>query len=230
MTTVLVVDTDPQTLHTLWITLTARGYQVITAADGATARRVAARARPDAVVLELDLPDIDGTEVITGLRGWTTAPIIVLSHRTDAADTVRALDVGADDYVTKPFGIPELLARLRAALRRAAGNRKHQIVDTGAFTVDLAAKQVWRDGAEVRLTPTEWRLLEILIRHEGCLVTHQQLLTQVWGPEHLTDTHYLRVYFAQLRRKLEPHPARPRHLITEPGMGYRFARSSGPAV
>jgi two-component system KDP operon response regulator KdpE len=177
------------------------------------------------VVLDLGLPDLDGTEVIAGLRGWTTVPIIVLSARGDSADKVQALDAGADDYVTKPFGMDELLARLRAAVRRSAvagSDGAEAVVDTGSFTIDLAAKKVRRDGREVHLTKTEWGVLELLVRNRGRLVAQKQLLHEVWGPSYETESHYLRVYLAQLRRKLEPEPSRPRHLLTEPGMGYRF--------
>ncbi|MDX8048378.1 response regulator [Lentzea sp. BCCO 10_0798] len=224
MTKVLVVDDEPQIVRALRINLSARGYEVLTAPDGATALRLAADGKPDVVVLDLGLPDMDGTDVIAGLRGWTTLPIIVLSARTDSSDKVDALDAGADDYVTKPFGMDELLARLRAAVRRsaAAGPEDEPIVQTASFTVDLAAKRVLKDGAEVHLTPTEWGLLEVLARNAGKLVAQKQLLRDVWGPAYEKETHYLRVYLAQLRRKLEPEPARPRHLLTEPGMGYRF--------
>ncbi|SHG07637.1 response regulator [Streptoalloteichus hindustanus] len=224
MTKVLVVDDEPQIVRALRINLAARGYQVLTAHDGTTALKAAAEGRPDVVVLDLGLPDVDGTEVIAGLRGWTTVPIIVLSARTDSADKVEALDAGADDYVTKPFGMDELLARLRAAVRRSAASVSdgEPVVRTASFTVDLAAKKVLREDAEVHLTPTEWGILEVLVRNSGRLVAQKQLLKEVWGPAYATETHYLRVYLAQLRRKLEPEPSRPRHLITEPGMGYRF--------
>ncbi|WP_086660754.1 response regulator [Lentzea kentuckyensis] len=224
MTKVLVVDDEPQIVRALRINLSARGYEVLTAHDGASALRLAADGKPDVVVLDLGLPDMDGTDVIAGLRGWTTLPIIVLSARTDSADKVDALDAGADDYVTKPFGMDELLARLRAAVRRsaAAGPEDEPVVRTASFTVDLAAKRVLKDDVEVHLTPTEWGLLEVLARNAGKLVAQKQLLRDVWGPAYEKETHYLRVYLAQLRRKLEPEPARPRHLVTEPGMGYRF--------
>ncbi|GLZ42985.1 response regulator [Actinokineospora sp. NBRC 105648] len=225
MTKVLVVDDEPQIVRALRINLTARGYDVLTAHDGTAALRAAAEGRPDVVVLDLGLPDIDGAEVIEGLRGWTAVPIIVLSARTDSADKVRALDAGADDYVTKPFGMDELLARLRAAVRRGAASvpgTEQAVVETSSFTVDLAAKKVWRAEAEVHLTPTEWGMLEVLVRNRGRLVAQKQLLQEVWGPAYANESHYLRVYMAQLRRKLEPNPARPAHLITEPGMGYRF--------
>ncbi len=224
MTKVLVVDDEPQIVRALRINLSARGYEVLTAPDGATALRLAADGKPDVVVLDLGLPDMDGTDVIAGLRGWTSLPIIVLSARTDSTDKVDALDAGADDYVTKPFGMDELLARLRAAVRRSAasGPEDEPVVKTASFTVDLAAKRVLRDGVEVHLTPTEWGLLEVLARNAGKLVAQKQLLRDVWGAAYEKETHYLRVYLAQLRRKLEPEPARPRHLLTEPGMGYRF--------
>ncbi|MEO3786754.1 response regulator [Actinocorallia sp. B10E7] len=223
MTRVLVVDDEPQIVRTLRINLKARGYQVDAAPDGRTALDLAARYHPDLVVLDLGLPDLDGVEVIHGLRGWLDVPIIVLSARHSAAEKVTALDAGADDYVTKPFGMDELLARIRAALRRAVPAWAAPVVTTADFTVDLAAKRVTRDGADVRLTPTEWHVLEVLVRNPGRLVSQRQLLREVWGPSYETETNYLRVYMAQLRRKLEPDPPRPRYLITEPGMGYRFA-------
>ncbi len=223
MTRVLVVDDEPQIVRTLRINLKARGYQVDAAPDGRTALDLAARHHPDLIVLDLGLPDLDGVEVIHGLRGWTEVPIIVLSARHSATEKVEALDAGADDYVTKPFGMDEFLARLRAALRRAAPAEAEAVVATPDFTVDLTAKRVTRDGSDVRLTPTEWHILEILVRHPGHLVSQQRLLREVWGPSYETETNYLRVYLAQLRRKLEPDPSHPRYLITEPGMGYRFA-------
>jgi len=224
VTRVLVVDDEPQILRALRINLSARGYEVTTAVDGASALRAAAERQPEVVVLDLGLPDMDGTEVLAGIRGWSKVPVIVLSARTDSSDKVDALDAGADDYVTKPFGMDELLARLRAAVRRgaAATESDQPVVETSSFTVDLAAKTVVRDGAEVHLTPTEWGMLEVLVRHRGKLVGQKALLQEVWGPAYATETHYLRVYLAQLRRKLEPEPARPRHLLTEAGMGYRF--------
>jgi two-component system KDP operon response regulator KdpE len=224
MTRVLVVDDEPSLLRTLSINLRARQYEVSTAADGATALAVAASDPPDVVVLDLGLPDMDGTEVIEGLRGWSQAPIIVLSARAGQGDKVVSLDAGADDYITKPFGMDELLARLRAALRRSGADPDAPAVETNRFRIDLAAREVRVDGAVVRLTPTEWHLLEVLIRNEGKLVSQRELLQEVWGPAYSTETNYLRVYVAQLRRKLEADPSKPRHLITEPGMGYRFAR------
>jgi two-component system KDP operon response regulator KdpE len=226
MTRVLVVDDEPQILRALAINLRARHYDVYTAATGTDALAQAAAHVPDLVVLDLGLPDIDGVEVIRGLRGWSAAPIVVLSGRTDSADKVDALDAGADDYVTKPFGVDELLARLRAASRRAVPGDTSPSVTFGHTTVDLAARRVTvRDGdrsIDVRLTPTEWHLVEVLLRHPGKLLSHRQLLTEVWGPGYETAGGNLRVYMAQLRRKLEADPARPRHLLTEPGMGYRF--------
>jgi two-component system, OmpR family, KDP operon response regulator KdpE len=223
MTTVLVVDDDAQILRALRINLAARGYDVLTAVDGAGALRAAADRHPDVVVLDLGLPDLDGNDVITGLRGWSSVPIIVLSARIDSPDKVRALDRGADDYVTKPFGIDELLARLRAALRRGATAAADEpCIQAGELTIDLASKIVQRSGVDVHLTPTEWGILELLVRHRGKLVSRRQLMQEVWGPGERKETSYLRVYLAQLRRKLEPEPSRPRHLITEAGMGYRF--------
>ena len=224
---VLVVDDEPQILRALRINLKARGFEVTTASTGAGALRAAAQTNPQVVVLDLGLPDIDGFEVLSGLRGWTTVPVIVLSARTDAADKVQALDAGADDYVTKPFGMEELLARLRAAVRRASAptpGLEEPVVDAGTFVVDLRAKLVRRDGVDVHLTPTEWGVLEMLVRNEGKLVGQRELLREVWGPSYDSQTHYLRVYLAGLRRKLETDPAHPAHLITEAGMGYRFVR------
>ncbi|SFO46593.1 two-component system, OmpR family, KDP operon response regulator KdpE [Geodermatophilus obscurus] len=222
MSRVLVVDDDPQLARALRITLRAAGHEVVVAPDGRAALREAASAHPDVVVLDLGLPDLDGTEVLAGLRPWFAGPVLVLSARADSTDKVRALDAGADDYVTKPFDMGELLARLRALLRRGPGGPDEPVVVTDAFTVDLAARQVTIDGAAVRLTPTEWGLLSELVRAPGRLVGQRELLRAVWGPAYEKETHYLRVYLAQLRRKLEPDPAHPRYLRTEPGMGYRF--------
>ncbi|MDT6982850.1 response regulator [Streptomyces lusitanus] len=224
MTRVLVVDDDPAIVRALVINLRARQYEVDSAEDGAGALRAAAR-HPDVVVLDLGLPDMDGVDVIRRLREWSRMPILVLSARHASGEKVQALDAGADDYVTKPFGMDELLARLRAAVRRAEpADGGDLVVETETFTVDLAAKKVHRDGGDVRLTPTEWHLLEVLVRGGGRLVGQKQLLREVWGPSYGTETNYLRVYMAQLRRKLEADPSRPRHLITEPGMGYRFEK------
>jgi len=219
---VLIVEDEPQLRRALGINLHARRYDVVSVADGAGALRAAAASPPDLVILDLGLPDMDGVEVVHGLRGWTQVPIIILSARDSQDDKVGALDAGADDYLTKPFGMDELLARIRAALRRAQPNEDAPVITTEAFTIDLAAKRVTRADTEVRLTPTEWHLLEVLTRHPGKLVPGKQLLQEVWGPAHGTETNYLRVYMAQLRRKLETEPSRPRHLITEPGLGYRF--------
>jgi two-component system KDP operon response regulator KdpE len=226
MTRILLVDDEPQLLRALGINLRARGYDVVTALDGTSALQAAAKTVPDLVVLDLGLPDLDGVEVVRGLRGWSQMPIVVLSARDTQRDKVAALDAGADDYVTKPFGMDELLARVRAALRRSSTSDSGPVVTTPDFVVDLAAKTVTRDGAEVRLTPTEWHILEVLIRNSGKLVGQRQLLQEVWGPAYGTETNYLRVYLAQLRRKLEPDPAHPRYLHTEPGLGYRFTAGS----
>lgn len=224
MTRILVVDDEPQILRALQINLRARRYDVDVAATGAAALKAAASHPPDLVVLDLGLPDIDGVEVIRGLRGWTAVPIIVLSGRTGSEDKVAALDAGADDYVTKPFGVEELLARIRAVTRRLGGpSEAVPALRIGQHTVDLANHTVRRDdGTEVKLTPIQWSVLEKLLRHPGKLVSQRQLLQDVWGPEYQNETNYLRQYLAQLRRKLEDDPARPRHLITEPGMGYRY--------
>jgi two-component system, OmpR family, KDP operon response regulator KdpE len=222
VTRVLVVDDEAPILRALRINLAARDYQVSTAADGASGLAAMARDRPDVLILDLGLPDMDGTDVIKGVRGWTSVPIIVLSAWGEESQKVAALDAGADDYVTKPFGMDELLARLRAAVRRSSPGADEPVVVTGDFTVDLSAKRVVRDGGDVRLTPTEWQMLEVLVRNRGRLVTQRQLLREVWGPQYQTEANYLRVYAAQLRRKLEPDPSAPRYLLTEPGMGYRF--------
>jgi two-component system KDP operon response regulator KdpE len=222
-TRVVVIDDEVAILRALRINLKARGYEVTTATDGASGLAAVAQDRPDVVVLDLGLPDLDGIEVIQGLRGWTATPIIVLSAREQEAQKVAALDAGADDYVTKPFGMDELLARLRAAVRRAAPAGDEPEVSTPDFTIDLVGKRALTTAGEpVRLTPTEWQLLELLVRNRGKLVTSRQLLHDVWGPAYGTETNYLRVYVAQLRRKLEPDPPHPRYLLTEPGMGYRF--------
>lgn len=222
MNRVLVVDDEPTLVRALAINLRARGWEVVTAHDGTGALKAASDKHPDVVVLDLGLPDIDGVEVIRGLRGWTRVPIIVLSARQVSDDKVEALDAGADDYMTKPFGMDELLARLRAALRRVAPAEEQAVISAGELSVDLARKKVTRAGNDVRLTPTEWQLLEVLVRARGKLVGRQQLLHEVWGPAYNSETNYLRVYTAQLRRKLERDPSHPRHIITEQGMGYRF--------
>ena len=262
----LVVDDEPQILRALRINLRVRDYDVHVAATGAEALEVAGRYPPDLVILDLGLPDLDGVEVIQGLRGWTKAPIIVLSGRADSVDKVEALDAGADDYITKPFGVEELLARMRAAVRRTGAVEDLPKIQLGHLVVDLAAKRVTRQATvaagggdpagagqagatggraeaaggqagagapaqadDIRLTPTEWHLLEVLLRNPGKLLSRNQLLTEVWGPGYADATGNLRLYMAQLRRKLEPDPARPRWLITEPGMGYRYQPSPEPA-
>ena len=222
MTRVLVIDDEAPILRALKINLTARKYEVSTAADGASGLAAMARERPDVLILDLGLPDMDGTEVIRGVRGWTSTPIIVLSAWGQESQKVAALDAGADDYVTKPFGMDELLARLRAAVRRASPAPDEPVVTTAEFKVDLARKRVTRGTADVRLTPTEWQVLEVLVRNADRLVTQRQLLSEVWGPGYQNEASYLRVYMANLRRKLEPDPSVPRYLLTEPGMGYRF--------
>ncbi|WP_217209666.1 response regulator [Streptomyces sp. AC550_RSS872] len=225
MTRVLVVEDDPQLVRALVITMQARRYGVDAAPDGTTALRLAAARQPDVVMLDLGLPDMDGLDVIRAMRGWSRMPILVLSARPASAEKVAALDAGADDYVTKPFSMDELMARLRAAVRRTEHTSPFPgatQVATAGFTIDLLAKKVVRGGREVRLTPTEWHLLEILVTHPGRLVTQKQLLQEVWGSSRSGRTNHLRVYMAQLRRKLEADPSHPRHLVTEPGMGYRF--------
>lgn len=223
---ILIADDDPQILRALKVTLRARGYDIVTADDGAEALDVAASQRPDLVMLDLGMPKLDGVEVIHALRGWTQVPILVVSGRTDAADKVDALDAGADDYVTKPFAIDELLARIRALTRRVVNPGDDPIIEFGQISADFTAKQITRRSGSkresVRLTPTEWRILDILVHNPGKLVTREELLTQIWGPHHTKDTGYLRLYFAQLRKKLEPLPAEPRYLVTVLGMGYRF--------
>jgi two-component system, OmpR family, KDP operon response regulator KdpE len=230
MTRVLVVDDEPQILRALRINLAARAYDVVTAPDGRQALAAATRAVPDIVVLDLGLPDMDGIDVIRGLRGWSAVPIIILSGRSQSAAKVDALDAGADDYVTKPFNIDELLARLRAVTRRVPVGEDTPCVRIGDYLIDLRAHRVTgaaaidaqRPPADLHLTPTEWQLLEQLVRSPGKLVSQRELLLKIWGPKYVDETHYLRQYMAQLRRKLEPDPARPRHLLTELGMGYRY--------
>ena len=223
MTRVLVVDDEAPIRRALAANLKARGYDVDLAETGEQALELVARHHPDVVLLDLGLPGMDGLEVIDGLRGWTQVPIVVLSARGAEPDKVAALDAGADDYVSKPFGMDELLARLRAAVRRSLPAEEEPVVRTDAFTVDLAAKRVLTaDGAAIQLTPTEWHLLEVLVRHAGKLVTQRQLLRDVWGPQYGNESNYLRVHLAHLRRKLEPDRAHPRFLLTEPGLGYRF--------
>jgi two-component system KDP operon response regulator KdpE len=221
---VLVVDDEAQIIRALTVNLQALGYEVDAAATGEDALKRAADRKPDAVILDLGLPGIDGVEVIRGLRGWTKIPIIVLSVREEEREKIAALDAGADDYVTKPFGMGELVARLRAALRRSTDtDRSAPVVETPDFIIDLAAKRVTRpDGEEIRLTPTEWGIVEVLASNPGKLITQVKLLRDVWGPTYGEETNYLRVFMAQIRRKLEPDPTGPRYFVTEPGMGYRF--------
>jgi len=219
---VLVVDDEAPILRALVANLRARGYQPDAAATGEDALKLAGRHHPDAIILDLGLPGMSGIDVIHGLRGWTRVPIIILSARGAERDKVAALDAGADDYVTKPFGMDELFARLRAALRRVAPAEEAAVIATPDFVVDLAAKTVRRDGDEIRLTPTEWGIVEVLVRNQDKLVSQRQLLQEVWGPEYGDETNYLRVHLAHIRRKLEPEQGRPRYFITEPGMGYRF--------
>lgn len=225
MRSVLVVDDEAQLLRALQINLQAEGYLVLTALDGMTALEYAENHHLDLIVLDLGLPDINGVDVIRKIRRTASTPIIVLSARHGSEDKVRALDAGADDYVTKPFGLDELLARLRVAERRLSvsdGGEQPSTVDVGDFSVDLANRKVTRDGRAVRLTPREWAILQLLVRNPGRLITQQQMLKKIWGPAYGSETQYLRVYMGQLRRKLEADPARPRHLLTEAGMGYRF--------
>jgi two-component system, OmpR family, KDP operon response regulator KdpE len=222
VSTVLVIDDDPALVRALGINLRARGYEVYAAGTGTSALRLAASHPPDAVVLDLGLPDMDGNEVIAGLRGWTDVPIIVLSAREQSRQKVAALDAGADDYVVKPFGMDELLARLRAAIRRGTPAPVQPTIATDDFTIDLSAGRVSAGGQDLKLTPTEWHLLEVLARNPGKVMEHSRLLTEVWGPAYREQTNYLRVYMATLRRKLEPDAANPRHLLTEAGRGYRF--------
>jgi two-component system KDP operon response regulator KdpE len=223
VTRILVVDDEPQIVRALRINLRARRYDVDTAPDGASALRTASHHHPDLVVLDLGLPDMEGADVIRGLRGWTSVPIIVLSGRADSRDKVDALDAGADDYITKPFGIDELLARIRAVTRRVQpAEETASLVTIGGHTIELATRTIDGGDSDVRLTPTEWQLLEHLLRHPGKLLSQRTLLHDVWGPQYLTETNYLRQYMARLRRKLETDPTHPRHLLTEPGMGYRF--------
>jgi len=217
---VLLVDDDPTLRRTLAIGLRAEDHEVLIAADGRSALQALRDDRPDLVVLDLGLPDLSGVEVLRQLRAWSTTPVVVLSARADSGEKVQALDLGADDYVTKPFGMEELRARIRAAARRAGSDIP--VLEAGDLVIDLPARRVTRAGAVVRLTPTEWGLLEMLVRTPGRLVSQRDLLRAVWGPEYGRETNYLRVYLGGLRKKLEDDPSRPRHLITEPGMGYRF--------
>ncbi|HUP86569.1 MAG TPA: response regulator [Acidimicrobiales bacterium] len=227
MTKILIVDDEPQIVRALVTNLKVRGYEVETATTGEEAVGLAATSQPDLLIVDLGLPGIGGIEVIEAVRAWSTVPILVLSVRDAERAKVEALDAGADDYVTKPFGIEELLARVRAATRRTTPAQEEPAVTTADFTVDLAARQVRNASGQVKLTPTEWHVIETLARHHDKLITQRELLQQVWGPGYETETNYLRVYMAQLRRKLEPDPSQPRSLITEAGLGYRLRTPSG---
>jgi two-component system KDP operon response regulator KdpE len=222
VTRILVVEDDRSLVRALVSNLEVRGYEVAVAGDGAEAIRRAADHRPDLVILDLGLPGVDGLSVLSSLRGWTDIPVLVLSARGGEIDKIEALDAGADDYVAKPFGMGELLARIRAALRRSLPGAEEAVIQTDHFTIDLSAKKVWVGEAQVHLTPTEWGMVEILVRNPGRLVSQTTVLREVWGPAYEQETHYLRSYIAQIRRKLEPEPSRPRYFLTEPGMGYRF--------
>ena len=226
----LIADDDPQMIRALRITLGAKGYDVVTASDGKEALDAAIREHPDILVIDLGMPGLTGVEVIQAIRGWSDLPILVVSGRSESWDKVEALDAGADDYVTKPFSADELLARIRALSRRVPATAGEPVTTFGDVTVDLAARVVTRAGDAVRLTPTEWRLLEVLLRNPGRLVSRETLLTEVWGPQYTTDTGYLRLYLSQLRKKLEPDPGAPRYLLTEAGMGYRFQGGESTGV
>jgi two-component system KDP operon response regulator KdpE len=229
VTKLLVVDDEARFLRALAISLRARGYEVETATTGEEGLELAARVHPDVVILDLGLPGLGGLDVLRALRGWTEVPVIVLSARHEEQTKVEALDIGADDYVTKPFGMDELLARLRATIRRAVPGQDEAVIATPDFTLDLAAKRARNAaGQEVRLTPIEWGIVSTLVRNRGKLVTQRHLLQEVWGPQYETETEYLRVHLAAIRRKLEPTASRPRYFVTEAGMGYRFEWSDPP--
>lgn len=230
MSRVLVIDDDARIVKTLAVNLRARGYDVSVARTGEEGLQLAARHHPDAVILDLGLPAMDGLDVVRGLRGWTSVPIIVLSGRDAESIKVQALDLGADDYLTKPFGMDELFARVRAAVRRAVVPEGRPKVITPDFVIDFVAKQVRRDGALVRLTPTQWHIVEVLVKHAGKLVTYEQLLREVWGPSYGKETNYLRVFMTQIRQKLEPEPSHPKYFITEPGIGFRFEPPTSDAA
>ncbi|QYM74826.1 response regulator [Leucobacter luti] len=227
----LIADDDPQLLRALRITLTSQGYEILTATDGAEAITAAIAHHPDLLILDLGMPNLDGVEVIHAVRGWSQAPILVVSGRAGTVDKVEALDAGADDYLTKPFSVEELLARVRALTRRLPRQSQSEepeplTVALGEITIDLAARSVVDASGggrrQIRLTPTEWQMIDLLVRNAGRLVTRQTLLTHIWGTDHVTDTGYLRLYMSQLRKKLERDARAPRHLLTEPGMGYRL--------
>lgn len=221
---ILVIEDEPEIRRFLRVSLVGHDYRFVEATTGAEGIRCAAEQQPDLVILDLGLPDVDGLEVIQQIRSWSHVPILVLSARGQERDKIAALDHGADDYLTKPFGVGELLARIRVALRHAAGDGESGEPEfrTGELAIDRAARRVTVAGAEVHLTPNEYRLLTVLAKHAGKVVTHRQLLKEVWGPDSVFETHYLRVYLAQLRRKIEADAARPRYLLTEPGIGYRL--------
>jgi two-component system, OmpR family, KDP operon response regulator KdpE len=225
VTKILVVDDEAQILRALDINLRAHGYEVMLASSGEAALAIAASESPDLVLLDLGLPGIDGVDVIHGIRGWSAVPVIVLSARDGDASKVSALDAGADDYVTKPFSMSELLARVRASLRRVHAVHEEPSVVTEHFTIDFVAHRVLVGDEVAHLTPTEWSIVEHLARHRGRLVTQRQLLQTVWGPQYEHETNYLRVHLAAIRRKLEPDPGQPTYFITEPGIGYRFESS-----
>jgi two-component system KDP operon response regulator KdpE len=227
MSRVLVIDDDARIVKTLAVNLRARGYEVSVARTGEEGLQLAARHHPDAVILDLGLPSMDGLDVVRGLRGWTSVPIIVLSGRDAESIKVQALDLGADDYLTKPFGMDELFARVRAAVRRAVVPEGSPKVVTPDFVIDFVAKQVRREGELVRLTPTQWHIVEVLVKHAGRLVTYEQLLREVWGPSYGKETNYLRVFMTQIRQKLEPEPSHPKYFITEPGIGFRYEPPTG---
>lgn len=224
---ILIADDDPQILRALRITLTAKGHEIFTAINGTEAIALAIDHEPDLVLLDLGMPELDGLEVIHAIRGWSRAPILVVSGRAGAADKIEALDAGADDYVTKPFSVGELLARIRALTRRAPHEVETPVARLGDVAIDLASHSAVRSEStgdrQIRLTPTEWQVIELLIRNAGKLVTRQTLLTSIWGTEHAEDSGYLRLYVSQLRKKLEADPANPVYILTEPGMGYRLA-------
>ena len=219
---VLVVDDETQILKLLRVALAGHGYQVLEAVTGQEGLRLAAVHRPDVIILDLGLPDIDGLEIVTRLRDWSTVPVIVLSAREQENDKIVALDTGADDYLTKPFGMGELLARIRAALRHASGAGNEPVLTFDDLTIDLSHRRVSVTGVEVKLTPIEYDIIKNLAVHAGKVLTHRLLLRTIWGPSYENDTHYIRVYIGQLRRKIEANPSRPRHIITEPGVGYRL--------
>lgn len=225
MSRVLVVDDEKQILRALSTNLRARGYEVDTAATGEDALIAASKHKPDVVILDLGLPGIDGIEVIHALRGYSDVPILILSVRENESDKVMALDAGADDFITKPFGMDELIARLRAALRRGVKGEEIPVIENVDFTIDLVTKKIHKGKDQVKLTPTQWQIVEILVRNSGKLVTQHQLLQDVWGKDYEDETNYLRVFIAQIRSKLEPDPSKPKYFLTEPGMGYRFVEN-----